>query len=120
MATALLLLPLTFCGARAADPDVDCKNAVTQMDMNICADKDFQKADAILNKDYKDATKDLDARTLDLLRKAQRAWIAFRDTECTYETAGSEGGSIQPMEYSLCLTRLTQMRSKELKTAGSD
>lgn len=89
------------------------------MDMNACADQDFQKADALLNKAYKDATKDMDAPALDLLRKAQRAWLAFRDAECTYETVGDEGGSIQPMDYSLCLTRLTKLRTHELRAGGN-
>ena len=89
------------------------------MDMNACADQDFQAADALLNKVYKDASKDLDAHALDLLRKAQRAWITFRDAECTYETVGDEGGSIQPMDYSLCLTRLTKFRTKELSAGGN-
>ena len=117
-AGAAFLLPLACADARAAD-SVDCKHAVVQADMNVCADRDYQKADALLNATFKDATKDADARTLDLLRKAQRAWIAFRDAECAYQTAGDEGGSIQPMDYSLCLTRLTKLRTQQLKEGGN-
>ena len=54
-----------------------------------------------------------------LLQTAQRAWIAFRDAECTYSTADSEGGSIHPMEVSQCLTELTEARTKQL-TSGSN
>ena len=118
LASVIFLLPLAFGGAHAAD-SVGCKNAVAQMDMNTCADQDFQRADALLNKTYKDATKDMDAHALDLLRKAQRAWLAFRDIECTYETVGDEGGSIQPMDYSLCLTRLTKLRTEQLRAGGN-
>ena len=62
----------------------------------------------------------MDAHALDLLRKAQRAWIAFRDAECTYDTVGDEGGSIQPMDYSLCLTRLTKLRTAQLKQGDNE
>ena len=117
-AGAAFLLPLACADARAAG-SVDCKHAVVQADMNVCADRDYQKADALLNATFKDATKDADARTLDLLRKAQRAWIAFRDAECAYQTAGDEGGSIQPMDYSLCMTRLTKLRTQQLKEGGN-
>ena len=51
----------------------------------------------------------------ELLKTAERNWIAWRDSECAYETAGSEGGSIQPMEYSECLTRMTEARIKDLQ-----
>jgi len=116
-----VVLCLAALDAHAADTDsVDCKNAVAQMDLNACADRDFQKADAILNKAYKDATNGMDAHALELLRKAQRAWIAFRDAECSYETAGDEGGSILPMDYSICLTRLTKQRTQELHAGGND
>ncbi len=40
--------------------------------------------------------------------------VAFRDKECAYETVGEEGGSIQPMEYSGCLTKLTRARTRDL------
>ncbi|WP_246674613.1 lysozyme inhibitor LprI family protein [Mesorhizobium sp. B4-1-3] len=48
------------------------------------------------------------------MQTAQRAWISFRDAECAYSTAGSEGGSIHPTEMSECLTKLTNERIKQL------
>ena len=96
-----------------ADETIDCKNAVTQFDMNQCADKDFQVADKTLNEVYKKVVAGQEGDTAKL-KAAQRAWIGFRDSECTFETADSEGGSIQPMEYSMCLTKLTKARTKQL------
>lgn len=115
---ALLALPLLFAAAPALADDadgIDCNNAVSQNDMNICADKDFQKIDAVLNKTYQATLKDLDAHSRDLLRAAQREWIKFRDAECTYQNAQNEGGSIYPLVYSGCLTTLTKDRIKQLK-----
>ncbi len=108
---------LLAAGAAHADsnPPVDCKNAVAQTDMNICADKDYRAADKLLNAAYAKAMAGLDAHNHDLLRAAQREWIKFRDAECTYESAQNEGGSIYPMVYSGCLTTLTGARTKQLK-----
>jgi uncharacterized protein YecT (DUF1311 family) len=115
--TALLAAPFVFAAAPASAGEadgVDCNNAMAQNDMNICADKDYRKADVLLNKAYKDAMKGIDAHSQDLLKAAQREWIKFRDAECTFESAQNEGGSIYPMEYSGCLTTLTKDRTKQL------
>ena len=96
-----------------ADETIDCKNAVTQFDMNQCADKDYQAADKKLNDAYKKVVAGEEGDTAKL-KAAQRAWIAFRDAQCTFETADSDGGSIQPMEYSICLTKLTAASTKQL------
>ena len=115
VAVTAVLLPLACADARAAD-SLDCKHAVVQADMNACAYRDFQQADTLLNKVYKDVAAKSDT---DLLRKAQRAWIVFRDSECAYETAGDAGGSIYPLEYSNCLTTLTKLRTQQLKNGGN-
>ncbi|MGX8011533.1 lysozyme inhibitor LprI family protein [Mesorhizobium sp. ORM8.1] len=95
------------------------RNDDSQSMMNICADADYQAADAKLNAAYQDLVRRNDQTSNKLLQTAQRAWIAFRDAECTYSTAGSEGGSIHPMEVSQCLTGLTDERTKQL-TSGAN
>ena len=114
---AALAMPalLSLVPALADEADgIDCNNAMTQTDMNICADKDYRKADAELNRTYKKTMTGLDAHSRDLLKAAQREWIKFRDAECTYQSAQNEGGSIYPMVYAGCLTTLTQARTKQL------
>jgi len=113
-AAAAFLLAASPAFADEAD-GIDCKNAVAQQDMNICSDRDYQKADAVLNAAYRKAMAGLDAHNRDLLRTAQRAWIAFRDAQCTYESAPNEGGTIHPLIYSGCLTALTMARTKQLR-----
>ena len=117
----LLAVPLLLAGGPVLASDrLDCKNAVSQNDMNTCADMAFQKTDALLNATYKATLKGMDAHTADLLRKAQRAWVAFRDAECVYQNAENEGGSIYPMVYSGCLDRLTKLRIQQLKQGNSE
>ena len=111
----LLALPLVVVAAAAAD--IDCNNAMDQNTMNICADRDYQTADRKLNNVYgKVMTALSDAGYKAKLKTAQRAWIQYRDTECTFETAENEGGSIRPMVYSGCLTKLTNVRTKDLQS----
>lgn len=100
--------------ARAQECD---RNDDSQQMMNICADADYQAADAKLNATYKGLVGDGDEKSNKMLQAAQRAWITFRDAECAYSTSDSEGGSIHPMEVSQCLTELTNERVKQL-TSG--
>ncbi|WP_082546832.1 lysozyme inhibitor LprI family protein [Rhizobium sp. Root483D2] len=109
-------------------PNVDCANAETQTDMTICANKDYEAADTELNAVYKkamaamkNADKDLaeiDANypgAVDALKKAQRAWIDYRDGQCELAGFEARGASLEPMLVSVCLAGLTKKRSEELK-----
>ncbi|THK38307.1 lysozyme inhibitor LprI family protein [Ensifer sp. MPMI2T] len=109
-------------------PAVDCQNAVTQMDMNICAGQDYDRADADLNKIYKQAVAAMKAKDKELgeidaayvgaeeaLKKAQRAWIGYRDGQCQLAGFEARGGSMEPMLVSGCLAELTRKRTTELK-----
>lgn len=113
---ACLLLLATAPAAWAQDCD---RSDDSQSMMNICADADYQAADAKLNAAYKELVSRNDQASNKLLQTAQRAWIAFRDAECAYTTADSEGGSIHPMEVSTCLMQLTNARTKQL-TSGAN
>jgi uncharacterized protein YecT (DUF1311 family) len=113
-ALALLLVILPVSHAAAAD----CGNASDQATMNACADGGFKKSDAQLNALYKQIEKRLksDADTTKLLVAAQRAWVSFRDAECTFSSSGVAQGSVYPMIYSLCLDGQTQKRIGDFKT----
>lgn len=110
------------------DTPVDCANAMTQADMNQCAYLDFEKADKELNRVYKQALAaqveaDKEAAEMNeayvgavkALKKAQRAWIDYRDGHCDGVGYEAVGGSMQPMLIEGCRTQLTQARTKELK-----
>lgn len=110
------------------DPPVDCANAQTQMDMNQCAYEDFEKADRELNAVYKKAMVsqvELDKQSAEMspvyvgavkaLKKAQRAWIDYRDGQCEGMGYQASGGSMQGMLIDGCKASLTQARTKELR-----
>jgi uncharacterized protein YecT (DUF1311 family) len=85
--------------------------------MNICASNAYQKSDEQLNDLYKQVVGRLSGNraTLELFNSAQRAWIAFRDSECKFVGAGYEGGSIQGMVLSNCLQALTELRVEDFR-----
>ncbi|TPN78569.1 lysozyme inhibitor LprI family protein [Mesorhizobium sp. CU2] len=113
-ACIVLLAANTAAWAQECDRGDD-----SQTMMNICADTDYQAADAKLNEAYQELVRRNDQASNKLLQTAQRAWITFRDAECAYTTADSVGGSIHPMEVSQCLTGLTIARTKQI-TSGAN
>lgn len=111
----LALMPLFFVTAPQAQ---ECANATTQGDMNQCAAQENKAADNELNSLYKQITTRLkdNPEAKQLLVKAQRTWIGFRDAECNFSASGVEGGSVYPLIYSNCITALTKARIEAFKT----
>lgn len=110
-----------------AAQDLDCENPVSQIEMTGCASKAYEAADADLNLAWKiamsqarrmDQDMDYDPTNADLLRDAQRKWIAFRDAACTAESTLMRGGSAQNMLYLGCLEKLTRQRTEDLRYFG--
>ena len=92
-------------------------SAQTQFEMNLEASENYKKADAELNKVYKQLVNILDADTKNLLKKAQLDWIKYRDSHCAFEGNVYEGGSAQPMAISMCLETVTRTRTHELQVS---
>ncbi len=46
----------------------------------------------------------------------QRAWVAFRDAECDFQTSAVAGGSAAPMIHAMCLDSQTKRRIEDFKT----
>lgn len=95
--------------------------AQTQMEMNEQAADNYKKIDLQLNKVYKQLlslTKD--QKKKDLLIKAQRAWVSYKEAHCKYDESFYEGGSMQPLVYYTCLQEVTEERIKQLKRAIED
>ena len=103
----------------------DCSAPSDQAEMTACADLAYQAADQDLNATYKlamTAMKQWDADlpktsrgAEDALRKAQRAWLPYRDAVCENEVFFYQDGSIAPLVRLACLERITRQRSEELR-----
>lgn len=108
----------------AAAQDVDCAEAVAQVDLNACAYQEWEAADTQLNRTYAAAMDLLEAWDADLpddekggpaaLKAAQRAWITFRDKACEAEGYAMKGGSAEPLLVYGCMRQLTEERTAHL------
>ncbi|WP_166359139.1 lysozyme inhibitor LprI family protein [Pseudomonas akapageensis] len=103
------ILPFT---AHAAE---DCD--ANQQAMNQCANSELAKADADLNRYYKEQLAYLqNAKQQQAFKDAQRKWIAFRDADCLYQVGKAEdSGSIWPLLQAKCLAEHTRLRAQQLK-----
>lgn len=93
---------------------LDCNNATTQADINQCANAGYKKADAQLNKAYREVYSRVDATRVPQLKVAQNAWIRFRDADCSFQTSSARGGSMYASVLASCLEGKTSARTKEL------
>ncbi|KWA82725.1 hypothetical protein WL29_26285 [Burkholderia ubonensis] len=112
--TGLLLLLAVAANTHA---QANCANAADQASMSACAERAYRKSDAELNRAYEAVTARVRANRplAEKLVSAQRAWVAYRDAECGFSSAGAEGGSVHPMVVSMCLDDLTKARTESLQ-----
>ncbi len=114
-------LVLGLAGPALAEPAAagdDClNNATTTVEMQACAVAAHKKADAELNKAYQELLAKQTGRGKTLLKKAERAWIAFRDAHCAFATSDSIGGTLHAQSVTYCKAELTEKRTAELREA---
>jgi uncharacterized protein YecT (DUF1311 family) len=80
-----------------------------------CERSEYRRQDQGLNALYKQLEVKLDTSGKSKLRDAQRAWIAFRDSQCAYERSREAGGTLAPVLEAGCLKRLTGQRVQDLR-----
>ncbi|HZG46756.1 MAG TPA: lysozyme inhibitor LprI family protein [Allosphingosinicella sp.] len=101
----------------------NCSDPRTQAEMNECAAREANAADADLNLIYKAVVThyeqmDREAETTEgvkRLRAAQRAWVGFRDAQCAVAGYEALGGSMESLLVSGCVAELTKRRATELR-----
>jgi uncharacterized protein YecT (DUF1311 family) len=121
---------LALIAAQTPD-EPNCRDPQAQMEMNVCAGLDFEAADRELNTAWREAIANARAADREIdrqydqrptgeakMREAQRAWLIFRDAQCTVEGYGeARGGSMEPMVYGGCRARLTRERTAQLRAS---
>ena len=143
MKAPVLLLLFAFVLPSAAQqtttPENPCEEKpISQRQMDDCAAFEYKQADAHLNRVYGKAlqymTDDLarvkqssdekqikyEETAMASLKKAERAWLSYRDIQCKAAAQQYAGGSMAPMIYSQCLTTLSQHRTADLKSIYED
>ena len=123
----LILLPFAFIAVSstvladgAPNAQTDAQTEVqrcgdgNQQQMNACMGEAYGKADARLNSVYRELIAALENPSK--LRRAQQAWLRFRDLSCDYETSGiGRDGSLYPFSLAACRLELTEKRISELE-----
>lgn len=92
-----------------------CENAKSTLQINECFAKELKKAEVEVNRVYQLTVKKLQPDDAALLRKAQRAWLAYRDAQCEAEHALLGGGTGGPAAWISCKLELTRQRTAEIQ-----
>jgi uncharacterized protein YecT (DUF1311 family) len=90
------------------------KSGGVTLDMHNCLAAEDQRQDERLNANYKLLLSKLPTDQHDALRKAQRAWVAYRDSECALQGT-FEHGNMGPLVIDGCYMDMTSRRADELK-----
>lgn len=128
MSLRSLFLAILLCSVNAfADDgaDVDCSNAITTMEVDICASRELEIVETDLNKAYQSLMRGLtkpepgEEENYALARKrlleAQRAWVTFREADCQAQYALHASGTIRNAIYIGCMSERATQRIKELR-----
>jgi uncharacterized protein YecT (DUF1311 family) len=97
--------------------EVPCGETGTQAEANACARREYQQADAEMNKVYgrlMTELADYEGNDQQKLQRAQALWLQYRDANCESESSIYQGGSIRPAVYNSCLASVTRERARRL------
>src|SRR5215471_10425362 len=97
---------------------IDRSNGVTS-EMLDCMSAEFFRQDARLNENYKRLMSKLSTKRREGLLEAQRAWIKFRDANCSFYY-DPEGGSAAHLAGTDCNLNATANRATELRNLSTD
>jgi uncharacterized protein YecT (DUF1311 family) len=124
LATIAALLLTAVPSQSAPSPNI-CAAPTTTIDLNTCAQKDFEKKDKELNIAYQALMKSLTpSKPIGLinypevrrqLTNAQQDWIRFRDNDCDAKYRLRQDGTIRTIVYLSCKTEHTEVRTKQLR-----
>ena len=110
IAAAALAAAAAFAFADQGDKAGSCDGGTMQM--IECLEKQRVYWDKKLNEAYKELLGTAQPEQKAALRKAQRAWLTFRDRNCLYYAMGE--GSIARISAALCMRDMTETRANEL------
>jgi uncharacterized protein YecT (DUF1311 family) len=124
---ALLTIASLMATGAAAQTPVPCDKAMSTVELNACAEREYDAADAKLNVAFKrtlsfikrsGSAKPYDAASWETaLRTSQKAWLAYRDADCNGLVPMSWSGGTGTTSAVLgCRKTKTETRTQELDT----
>lgn len=115
VAAAALIGAAVYASALTAEPNHGCDSGVT-IEMVDCLNAKAAFCDKRLNAAYPKALNAAQPKQREQLRKAQRAWITYRDANCLYWGLGE--GTIARVQAVDCMYRMTKERAEEIEGAA--
>lgn len=111
LALVLLALPI-FAHAKA----VDCENAMTTIEMNVCVGQKMEVADTQLEQYIAKAKEHHAQQTTAIasLAKSQDAWLMYRQSHCDAIYEMWSNGSIRGVMFGECMIHLTKQRTHQI------
>jgi uncharacterized protein YecT (DUF1311 family) len=113
-AAALAGAAVSALAGDQGDPDASCDGSTYEM--VECFKAKTAQWDKRLNIAYPKALELAQPKQREQLRRAQRAWIAYRDANCLYWDLGE--GTIARIQAGDCMYRMTKERAEELEGAA--
>ena len=89
--------------------------AQSTLEMKEQAAARLEKSDKAMNVAYQQLIKVLNEEGVKRLKATQRAWIAYRDAQASFDCHQLAGGTMEGLEELGSLNQLTQERTKRLK-----
>ena len=86
----------------------------TTIGMRECATREISWWDKMLNNNYSDLKNQLGEDEFTELKKAQLAWVSYRDQKCEFEYFYWRDGTIRSIFYSSCQLDMTARRAIDL------
>jgi uncharacterized protein YecT (DUF1311 family) len=111
------MLLILFLVVMSPVAKAQCEEAKSTLQINECFAKELKKAEVELSRVYHLTMKKLEPADAVLLRKAQRAWLLYRDAQCEAEHALWGGGTGGPAAFVSCKLELTGQRTVEIQHA---
>lgn len=96
----------------------NCERAESTSDTMVCVKKQVEAAQKKLNELYKEILQEQPASVVAKLGSTQKNWIAYRNSQCSWESGIAEGGYEKIYELS-CIADLTQERIKALRAMNN-
>ena len=130
LAFALLTVLLSAAASAGIDIAATCYQTCADSthsnpEYKACVARAADKADQLLNESYKKLQDAVRADAKDLgqspdvqlgyLKDAQKQWIAYRDSACTFEDSLAFGGTSIGCNYSSCLCALSYERINDFE-----
>lgn len=118
--TLFCLLLFTPINAKAQGHAGFCDQADSSAATQACLKKHLQSAQKRLNSIYKSLSDKLEPEKLEEMKELQKNWLAYRDSECMWESENSITPSMKRLNELSCMARLTEDRADILDVVYAD